>query len=125
MLARITGEIIIDFVILLIALLLFIGSLLLRRKLAFCASLDNAPNWRRIRHSLEANCYMPWLPRSTIVSQVSLPFGSRERGEMDQILPHGVTELLVAWGEGARSAFEKLLPITERELHRIAHRYMS
>jgi RNA polymerase sigma factor (TIGR02999 family) len=37
----------------------------------------------------------------------------------------GVTELLAAWSEGDQSAFEKLLPLAERELHRIAHRYMS
>ena len=37
----------------------------------------------------------------------------------------GVTELLVAWSDGDQSAFEKLVPIAERELHRIAHRYLS
>jgi RNA polymerase sigma-70 factor (ECF subfamily) len=36
----------------------------------------------------------------------------------------GVTELLAAWSEGDQSALEKLLPLAERELHRIAHRYM-
>ncbi|MBZ5623058.1 MAG: hypothetical protein LAQ69_30670 [Acidobacteriia bacterium] len=38
---------------------------------------------------------------------------------------NGVTGLLVAWSEGDRSALEKLLPLAERELHRIAHRHMS
>ncbi len=37
----------------------------------------------------------------------------------------GVTELLVAWSDGDKSALEKLLPLAERELHRIAHRHMS
>jgi RNA polymerase sigma-70 factor (ECF subfamily) len=37
----------------------------------------------------------------------------------------GVTELLVAWGDGDSSALERLLPLAERELHRIAHRHMS
>jgi len=36
-----------------------------------------------------------------------------------------VTELLTAWSEGDRSALEKLLPLVEKELHRLAHRYMS
>jgi RNA polymerase sigma factor (TIGR02999 family) len=36
-----------------------------------------------------------------------------------------VTELLAAWSDGDRSALERLLPLAEHELHRIAHRYMS
>jgi RNA polymerase sigma factor (TIGR02999 family) len=36
-----------------------------------------------------------------------------------------MTELLTAWSEGDSSALEKLLPLAERELHEIAHRYMS
>lgn len=40
--------------------------------------------------------------------------------------PHQeVTQLLVAWGDGDRSALDKLLPLVEGELHRLAHRYMS
>lgn len=38
---------------------------------------------------------------------------------------HEVTQLLAAWGEGDRSALDKLLPLVEDELHRLAHRYMS
>jgi RNA polymerase sigma-70 factor (ECF subfamily) len=38
--------------------------------------------------------------------------------------PAGVTELLAAWTAGDSSALEKLLPLTERELHQIAHRHM-
>jgi RNA polymerase sigma factor (TIGR02999 family) len=44
---------------------------------------------------------------------------------MRDACPEGVTELLAAWSEGDRSALEKLLPLAERELHQIAHRYMS
>jgi RNA polymerase sigma factor (TIGR02999 family) len=33
--------------------------------------------------------------------------------------------LLVAWSDGDRSALDKLLPLVEGELHRLAHRYMS
>jgi RNA polymerase sigma-70 factor (ECF subfamily) len=36
-----------------------------------------------------------------------------------------VTLLLVAWSDGDRSALDKLLPLVEGELHRLAHRYMS
>ena len=36
-----------------------------------------------------------------------------------------VTQLLVAWNHGDRSALDKLLPLVEGELHRLAHRYMS
>ena len=36
-----------------------------------------------------------------------------------------VTQLLNAWSDGDRSALDKLLPLVEGELHRLAHRYMS
>lgn len=39
--------------------------------------------------------------------------------------PEEVTQLLAAWSDGDRSALDKLLPLVERELHRLAHRYMS
>jgi RNA polymerase sigma-70 factor (ECF subfamily) len=46
--------------------------------------------------------------------------------EMNDVSPEdGVTGLLAAWSEGDRSALEKLLPLADRELHQIAHRYMS
>lgn len=35
-----------------------------------------------------------------------------------------VTQLLAAWSNGDRSALERLLPLVENELHRLAHRYM-
>lgn len=38
---------------------------------------------------------------------------------------HQITELLVAWGEGDRSALEQLTPLVHAELRRLAHRYMS
>jgi RNA polymerase sigma factor (TIGR02999 family) len=53
----------------------------------------------------------------------------------DQYIPHGVTamtptpcevtQLLVAWGDGDRSALEELMPLVYDELHRLAHRYMA
>src|SRR5580765_6080326 len=36
-----------------------------------------------------------------------------------------VTQLLNAWSDGDRSALDKLLPLVEAELHRLAHHYMS
>src|SRR5690242_3867776 len=35
-----------------------------------------------------------------------------------------ITALLVDWSNGNRSALEKLLPLVERELHRLARSYM-
>jgi RNA polymerase sigma factor (TIGR02999 family) len=39
--------------------------------------------------------------------------------------PGSVTSLLVAWGKGDEAALERLIPIVERELHRIARRCMT
>lgn len=36
-----------------------------------------------------------------------------------------ITELLLAWNKGEATALEDLMPLVERELHRIASRYMS
>src|SRR6516164_7042234 len=36
-----------------------------------------------------------------------------------------ITGLLIAWGGGDRGAGEALAPILERELHRVAARYMA
>jgi len=38
---------------------------------------------------------------------------------------HQITELLVAWSEGDRSALEQLTPLVHAELRRLAHRYMN
>ena len=35
-----------------------------------------------------------------------------------------ITALLVDWGNGDRAALERLMPLVERELHRLAHSYM-
>lgn len=37
---------------------------------------------------------------------------------------YDITALLVDWNNGDQSALEKLLPLVERELHRLAHSYM-
>src|SRR6478672_9625858 len=36
-----------------------------------------------------------------------------------------VTQLLGEWSGGRRGALEKLFPLVQPELHRLAHRYMS
>jgi len=38
--------------------------------------------------------------------------------------PHDITQLLVDWGNGDREALEKLAPLVESELHRLARAYM-
>src|ERR1041385_5699613 len=38
--------------------------------------------------------------------------------------PAEVTELLVAWADGDQTALERLMPLVEAELHRLARRYM-
>jgi RNA polymerase sigma factor (TIGR02999 family) len=35
-----------------------------------------------------------------------------------------LTQLLIEWRNGSQSALERLVPLVEKELHRIAHRYM-
>lgn len=38
---------------------------------------------------------------------------------------HEITELLRAWSDGDPEALEKLVPLVDRELRRLAHSYMS
>ncbi|MGH9845808.1 MAG: sigma-70 family RNA polymerase sigma factor [Blastocatellia bacterium] len=38
---------------------------------------------------------------------------------------HEVTQLLLAWSDGDQTALEKLAPLVEAELHRLAHLYLS
>lgn len=37
---------------------------------------------------------------------------------------HDVTQLLIDWSKGDRAAFDKLMPLIDEELRRLAHRYM-
>jgi RNA polymerase sigma factor (TIGR02999 family) len=46
-------------------------------------------------------------------------------GHMDRGESRGVTQLLLAWGEGDTAAFERLLPLVHAELRRIARRHMG
>ena len=39
--------------------------------------------------------------------------------------PEQVTGLLVEWSNGDREAYDKLVPLVYKELHRLAHHYMS
>ncbi|MGH9845229.1 MAG: ECF-type sigma factor, partial [Blastocatellia bacterium] len=38
---------------------------------------------------------------------------------------HEVTQLLLAWSDGDQTALEKLAPLVEAELHRLAQLYLS
>jgi RNA polymerase sigma-70 factor (ECF subfamily) len=38
--------------------------------------------------------------------------------------PSEITQLLIQWCDGDQTALEKLMPLVERELHRMARRYM-
>jgi RNA polymerase sigma factor (TIGR02999 family) len=40
-------------------------------------------------------------------------------------LPSEITELLIGWSNGDRTSLDKLVPLVEGELHRLAHHYMS
>jgi RNA polymerase sigma-70 factor (ECF subfamily) len=44
---------------------------------------------------------------------------------MTQTETHELTQLLVDWSNGDTAALEKLLPLIDQELRRLAHRYMS
>jgi RNA polymerase sigma factor (TIGR02999 family) len=46
-------------------------------------------------------------------------------GMTQQTSPAAVTDLLVAWSEGDKAAYDKLVPLVYDELHRLAHRHMS
>ena len=39
--------------------------------------------------------------------------------------PHQVTGLLIAWSHGDKEALDKLVPMVNNELRRLAHHYMS
>ncbi|MEO8433716.1 MAG: sigma-70 family RNA polymerase sigma factor [Pyrinomonadaceae bacterium] len=44
--------------------------------------------------------------------------------EMTADSPHEVTQLLLDWSSGDQAALDRLLPLVDRELHRLAHHYM-
>src|SRR3989441_8982484 len=44
---------------------------------------------------------------------------------MVQSSPHEVTQLLADWSGGDQAALDKLMPLVQPELHRLAHHYMS
>src|SRR5467141_922066 len=50
---------------------------------------------------------------------------SDEISQMSQQPTHEVTQLLMAWSDGDRTALDKLTPLVYEELRRMAHRYMS
>src|ERR1043166_7925359 len=44
---------------------------------------------------------------------------------MAEAQTHDLTQLLVDWSHGDKAALDKLMPLVDEELHRLAHRYMS
>jgi RNA polymerase sigma-70 factor (ECF subfamily) len=44
---------------------------------------------------------------------------------MTEAQTHQVTQLLIDWSKGDQSAFDRLMPLIDEELRRLAHRYMS
>lgn len=44
---------------------------------------------------------------------------------MDKVPATHITKRLLEWGRGDKSAFDDVIPLVERELHRLAHHYMS
>jgi RNA polymerase sigma factor (TIGR02999 family) len=44
---------------------------------------------------------------------------------MTEAQTYGLTQLLIDWSNGDQSAFDKLMPLIDEELRRLAHRYMS
>jgi len=44
---------------------------------------------------------------------------------MPEAETHEVTQLLIDWSNGDRAALDKLMPVVEQELRRLAHHYMS
>jgi RNA polymerase sigma factor (TIGR02999 family) len=44
---------------------------------------------------------------------------------MTEAQTHQVTQLLVDWSHGDKAALDKLMPLVDEELRRLAHRYMS
>jgi RNA polymerase sigma-70 factor (ECF subfamily) len=45
--------------------------------------------------------------------------------KMTEAPTHQVTQLLIDWSNGDQSAFDRLMPLIDEELRRLAHRYMS
>ena len=44
---------------------------------------------------------------------------------MEAISPHEITGLLLAWGKGDQSALERLVPLVDAELRRVARSYLD
>jgi RNA polymerase sigma factor (TIGR02999 family) len=52
-------------------------------------------------------------------------FGVQLQATKHMTTTHEITELLLAWSNGDSQALEKLVPLVDRELRRLAHSYMS
>ena len=59
------------------------------------------------------------------VGPPAIEFARSRRLRMTEAQTHGLTQLLIDWSNGDQSAFDKLMPLIDEELRRLAHRYMS
>src|SRR6266516_278450 len=62
-----------------------------------------------------ANSYVTVRPRTA---------ARRTSFAMAKTSSHEVTELLIDWSNGNQAALDRLMPLVDRELHRLAHHYM-
>jgi RNA polymerase sigma factor (TIGR02999 family) len=62
------------------------------------------------------------LPPVSLVIFAGIP--SHERVGVASSAKQQVTQLLVAWGDGDKSALDELIPLVEAELHSLAQRYL-
>ena len=89
----------------------------------YLPSLHNAPDRSEAYH-------LTWqtFRRSDIGSSATTlnsPFLIPGLGALTKMSsPSEITGLLVDWSNGDKAALDKLLPLVERELHRLAHSYM-
>src|SRR3989442_2097711 len=64
----------------------------------------------------EGRCYNPRSPKLT--SRFS------KANHMSSASAHEATQLLLYWSNGNQAALDRLMPLVDRELHRLAHHYM-
>jgi RNA polymerase sigma factor (TIGR02999 family) len=70
----------------------------------------------------EVRCYNPPPAASRSSNPSDLPV--RAKPGVTTKSPHQVTQPLLAWSEGYGAALDELMPLVERELHRLADPYM-
>jgi RNA polymerase sigma-70 factor, ECF subfamily len=89
---------------------------------AVLPSLHNAPDRSETYHRIWQISGVKDKP----ASYKNAPSVRAPAGEISIVMPSPteITGLLVDWSNGDQAALEQLLPLVERELHRLAHSYM-